>query len=235
MKTFFFCLLTLLLGLAAGLIISTNFLGEVIFPPKPGTSNQQPNLDSQGGGNGSQGTDGTGSQSNGTQISENEALLHQAYLALTAIRSRDYESLSSFVHPDGVTFTPFSTVETQTDRTLTASELNGAKGDQTLYSWGLWDGSGAPIEYTIADYFANFVYDADFIHAPQVGINALLSSGNSFENVAEAYPNAIFVEFYIPGMDPAYEGIDWCGLKLVFEPVDGVYKLRGIIHSRWTT
>ena len=61
---------------------------------------------------------------------------------------------------------------------------------------------------------------------PAMGITA--------ENVADAYPEARFVEYHFPGIDPELEGFDWCSLKLVFQVWENDWYLVGIIHGEWT-
>ena len=64
----------------------------------------------------------------------------------------------------------------------------------------------------------------------------VIASGNSLENVEDAYPEDRFVEFYFPGQDPASGGLDWSALKLVFSDPEhaGDHRLVGVIHSEWT-
>ena len=166
---------------------------------------------------------------------QQKELLDRAYAVLTSLRDENYLTLSSLVHPSkGVTFTPYSTVDLDSNITLYAADLTKARQDTATYTWGLQDGSGELIQMTITDYFSRYVYNADFTLAPQLGINTTLSNGNALENVEEAYPNAYYIEVFYPGFSPKNEGLDWCGLKLVFEPVDQTYMLVGIVHSEWT-
>jgi hypothetical protein len=44
----------------------------------------------------------------------------------------------------------------------------------------------------------------------------------------------MIVEYYFPGFDPQYGGMDWRSLKLVFSQADGSWNLAGIIHDEWT-
>lgn len=53
-------------------------------------------------------------------------------------------------------------------------------------------------------------------------------------NIAEIYEEKQRIEFYFPGFDPQYEGIDWKSLTLVFDQVDGQREVIGIIHNQWT-
>ena len=54
------------------------------------------------------------------------------------------------------------------------------------------------------------------------------------ENQFEIYDNAIVVEYYFPGFNPDYAGMDWESLRLVFEQYENDWKLVGIIHNQWT-
>ena len=112
--------------------------------------------------------------------------------------------------------------------------MSSLESDEEVYTWGLEDGIGEPIRLTGTEYFARYVYNADYAQAPEQALNQVLMQGNALENVAAAYPEGRFVEYHFPGLDEALEGFDWCSLKLVFEPWQGDWRLVGIIHSEWT-
>jgi len=164
----------------------------------------------------------------------NEALVARALEVAGYIRDRNWAALAGTVHPDrGVTFTPYSSVSDR-DLCFTPAEVAAFGGDSKIYLWGSYDGSGAPLSLTVEEYFTQFVGNADYTRAPLLAVDRVISSGNAVENVADAYPDARFVELYYSGLDEAKEGFDWCALKLVFEPVDGALMLVGVIHSEWT-
>lgn len=166
---------------------------------------------------------------------DNTPLLERAGQVLEALKENDYAALASLVHPKlGLTLTPYSTVDPALDNTLTRDQVALLPQDQQEYTWGLADGSGAPIQCTPAEYFARYVFNADYTEAPRVGIDTVLISGNALENVAAAYPEGRFVEYHFPGIDPALEGFDWCSIKLVFQVWENNWYLVGIIHSEWT-
>ena len=149
--------------------------------------------------------------------------------------AKDYDTLAAFVHPEeGVTFTPYSTVDRDSDLRFTAAQVRQFSTDQTVYTWGVSDGLGSLIELTPAEYFSTYVFNTDYTQAPEIGVDRILQSGNALENLTEAYPGCRFVEFHFPGLDPANAGLDWCSLKLVFSPSDSCWQLVGIIHSQWT-
>lgn len=169
-----------------------------------------------------------------TDLKDNRALLSLAFDVVAALKGQDYQALSACAHPDGVVFTPYSTVDLEANLCFTPSQIAALKGDTTKYIWGISDGKGDPLELTAGEYFARYVYNADYMQAPMLGLDKVLGSGNALENVFEIFPHSRFVEFYFPGIVPEYNGFDWCGLKLVFSQYKDQYKLRAVIHSEWT-
>lgn len=220
-KTALLCILALLLGGVAGLLVNLTVLsGMGLMPPEdpavtiPAIPLVTPEpLDP----------------------SDNTPLLDAGDRVLEALKQRDYAALAGLAHPDlGVTFTPYSTVAPGADLTLTADQLRKAGSDKNKYTWGTTHGSGSPIQLTISQYLSDYVFNQDYTTAPVIGADFVIASGNALENVTDAYPEARFVEYYFPGVDPQYEGIDWCALKLVFQEYQRSYRLVGVIHSQWT-
>jgi len=161
------------------------------------------------------------------------ALLDRAYAVVHDLGAHDFTHLAGLVHPDrGVTFSPYAFVEPDAV-TFSAAKLKTlALGD--TFVWGAYDGSGDPIDLSVADYFDKFVLNQDFSQAPLIGIDHLVQTGNTLINLSDAFPGAHFVEFNFPGSDPAYDGMDWASLRLVFEQVDGAWMLVGVVGDRWT-
>ncbi len=154
---------------------------------------------------------------------------------IQAIKNRDGEKIAEFVHPvKGVRFTPYTYVSPEGDVVFSREEMKNFFADTDLYLWGYYDGIGSEIQLTPAEYYEEFIYSADFINAPEVGYNKVLSSGNMLENQFDVYDNPIIVEYYFPGFNPEYDGMDWRSLRLVFEEYEGNWKLTGIIHNQWT-
>lgn len=154
---------------------------------------------------------------------------------IQAIKNRDGEKIAEFVHPvKGVRFTPYTYVSLERDLVFSREAMKNFFADTDLYLWGYYDGIGSEIQLTPAEYYEEFIYSADFINAPEVGYNKVLSSGNMLENQFDVYDNPIIVEYYFPGFNPEYDGMDWRSLRLVFEEYEGNWKLTGIIHNQWT-
>jgi len=165
-----------------------------------------------------------------------EDLATAADEAVKALREKDMERLAALVHPTkGVRFSPYGYVRTEADGDLvfTADQVRGLMEDKTVYQWGVYDGSGEPIELTFAEYYDKFVYDQDFANASKKAVDEIIGTGNTLINLDEAYPNGRFVEYHYPGTEE-YDHMDWASLRLVFEEVDGLWYLVGIVHDQWT-
>lgn len=163
------------------------------------------------------------------------ALLNTACSAVQALKEHNYTLLSTLVHPErGVTFTPYSTVNFETDRTFTRDQVKNLAKDEGVYTWGVVDGRGSLIELTMAQYFEQYVFDADYTQVTQIGVDQIIMGGNALENLPEAYPGCRFVDFTFPGTDASIGGLDWCSLKLVFAPGDTSWLLVGVVHGQWT-
>ena len=155
------------------------------------------------------------------------------------MRQQDWAAVAQAVHPvKGVRFSPYTYVRVgegeDVDLVFSAEDLLGLAADGTVYRWGVFDGSGEPIDKTFADYYSRFVYDVDFGWAYSVGFNEMVGRGNTINNVAEVYPQAQVVEYHLPGLDPRFAGMDWRSLRLVLEKEGDAWYLVGIVHDEWT-
>lgn len=219
MKKFFTYTLLVVIGIAVGLTASlANYYltGNVLFKNILGASSK-PDTEAMH-------TDGT-----------NAELMEYAYDILGYIKAGDYAALSQAVHPEyGVVFSPYATINLPSNKRFTASQIEAFPEDKNQYVWGKYDGSGEPIEMTPSEYFKTFVFDKDYTRATEIGVDTIVKSGNSLENIQEVFPNARFIDFHIAGTDPSYEGIDWGSIRLGFENYQGVLKLTVILHSQWT-
>jgi hypothetical protein len=159
----------------------------------------------------------------------------RAQAVIEALRDRKIDRLTALAHPNrGVRFSPYAYVDVSQDVVLSRTELEAAWRDNKGFAWGYQDGSGEPIELTIQEYFEAFVYDVDFLNAEKIGYNTVLGMGNTINNAREVYENSIIVEYHFSGFNPAYEGMDWRSLRLVFGNQDGGWYLLAVIHDQWT-
>lgn len=168
-------------------------------------------------------------------VENTNSLLIKVIEVIELIKDKDMKNLSSYVHPEkGLRFTPYPYIDLQNDQVFKAQSVVELLQDTKVYTWGSYDGSGEPIELKFNDYYDKFIYDADFANPHMIGNNVAIGTGNTIDNVDEAYPNGYFVELYFKGFEPQYEGIDWRSLKLVFEELNGAWYLVGIVHGQWT-
>lgn len=227
-RALFLSIITLAAGFCLGLLFSFGFLAP--DTPRPASS-FLPTMNVVESGN----TAAPSASTPTLDTKDNSLLLEASSQVAAALRDKDYKTLSTFVHPvDGVLFAPYSTVDLSANLRFTAAQIAGLAENSTKYVWGISDGKGDPLEMTMKEYFARYVYNADYASAPVLGIDRVIGSGNALENVSEVFSNARFVEYYFPGINPEYNGFDWCGLKLVFSVYQEEYKLIAIIHSEWT-
>jgi hypothetical protein len=153
---------------------------------------------------------------------------------LAAFKKRDGPALAALGHPSkGVRFSPYAYVQA-TNVTLTAAQLTNAFTDSTKRTWGVTDGKGDPIILTFADYTATYIYARDFASSSQTAFNKTIGAGNTIDNTADIYPNAILFEAYDPGPDPSMKDFQWQCVRLLFERSGDRWFLVSVVHGEWT-
>lgn len=179
------------------------------------------------------------SSSSGPVVNEKQT----ASLVLDALMEKDMTALSPLMHAKkGTRFTASTHVRTQADDytpadvILFADAIEDDFASDKSRTWGIEDGSGNPIDLTVAQYVDKYVADHDFRTATDVRWNHVQDRGNTIDNAASAYPNAQIVEYHFPGFDPQYGGMDWASLRLVLEQdaTTKAWSLVGVIHDHWT-
>lgn len=154
---------------------------------------------------------------------------------LHALALRDGALLASLAHESkGVRLSPRAFVRVDTDQVLTRTDLARAFTDTATRTWGIADGIGTPIVLSYARYHEHYVYARDFEHATWISYNHAIGSGNTIDNTAEVYPNAIMFEAYDPGPDPARADFQWQSLRLLFEQSGNDWYLIAIVHAEWS-
>jgi len=153
---------------------------------------------------------------------------------LTALKEFQYDQLQEIIHPDlCLRFSPYSFLNTD-NRIICKSDLHAEALSKEENFWGHYDGKGNPINLTFSSYHQKFVYDQEYGHAPVIGFDQEVSSGNSINNIQEIYPDGIMIEYYFPGIDPHYGGLDWRSIRLVFVQQGADWYLAAIVHGEWT-
>ena len=166
---------------------------------------------------------------------QSTSILNEALTVINLLKIKDMNGLASHIHPNkGLRFTPYSYIRLQSDLVFTSSQIVSLLQSSQSYNWGVYDGSGNPIQDTFNNYYNKFVYDVDFANPHLIGNNVVVGKGNMTNNIVQAYPNLTFVEFHFTGFNSQYAGHDWKSLRLVFENVSGIWYLVGIVHDQWT-
>ena len=163
--------------------------------------------------------------------------LEAAKTIMRLLSNGDMENLSAWVHREkGVRFSPYAYVDQEKDIVFSQEQVKKIMEDPTKYIWRTYPGNGDLIDLTYEEYHKKFVYDADFLNKGEVSLNEVQGEGTSLNNLTEVYPKEThdFVEYYISGIDPANEGMDWRSLRLVFEKMGDDRILVAIIHDQWT-
>jgi len=179
---------------------------------------------------------GLARKSESSDATRNADLTALSYNVLEYIRDDDFVALSQVVHPEfGLVFTPYATIRLSTDRRFGADQIATLNTDDTVYIWGVNNGSGEPIEMTPSEYIEQFVAAGDYLEAPVIGVNQIVRSGNALENITEVFPDVKFVDFHLSGTEgDMLEDYDWSSLRLGFEEYEGNLWLVVIVNSRWT-
>jgi hypothetical protein len=158
---------------------------------------------------------------------------HKEILAL--LKSESYDKLAGYIHPQkGIRFSAYAYIDTTNDQRFTPEAFREMLKTGKELDWGSFDGSGEPIKLTWGNYTREFIYNADFLNAEKTEVDGFIGFGNSLNNLREVYPENHFVESYFSGFAPELEGMDWCCLRLVYEPYDGKLKLIAVVHDQWT-
>ena len=162
------------------------------------------------------------------------AVAERSRAVVRALKNRDTITLSRYVDVKrGLRFSPY-VFASKSDKVISVAQVRRLNRNQTRYLWGSYDGSGEPIRLTWKDYRKSFVYPRNFFTAAP-SFNTFVRRGNLNNNLAQIYPRGVFVEYYLPGENPKYGGLDWRSLWLVWNRSGNAWKLVAIADNQWTT
>ena len=162
-------------------------------------------------------------------------LMNMSAEILRSVKTRDYEKLASFIHPlEGVLFSPYAYIDTTGYRKIFKNELVLLAKQNKRVDWNTSWEEDKPELMTIDQYFKKFVYDVDFLNAQSRSLNKFHSQGTERNNITEVYPGCDVVEFFFPGFEKQYEGLDFRGLRLVFKIYNNTPYIVAIVHDQWT-
>lgn len=151
----------------------------------------------------------------------------------TALKNKDFERISDHTHPEkGLLITPYIYIEDNV-HSFSKEEVANLLEDEQVYTWGIYDGKGTPIELTAKQYFDEFIDQDIFTGQTEVLINDPQVRGNTLNNIDEKFEADYVVEYYYEGSEE-FVGMDWESINFVFEEKDGTLYLVAIVGDRWT-
>ena len=152
---------------------------------------------------------------------------------LTALKSKDYDRFSQFIHPEkGLRFSMYAYVQPEKNKHFSQKDFNRYISMPTKFTWGEKDGTGDLLVISLENYLQQWIFKRDFTQS-QFYLNEFKGKGNSLNNLKKIYPEADFTENYIPGSEK-YSGMDWNALRFVFEKFQDEYYLVAVINDEWT-
>ena len=169
-------------------------------------------------------------------FAQEKEVMNVSTQVVKALQAKDGKTLAALTHPTkGVRFSPYGYINTdKSDLVFKKSRIAGLFASKKIYDWGAFDAGEEEIKMNYANYHKKFVYDVNFAAVKNVKYNEVINHGTTIVNVAEAYPNGKFVEYYYPGTKK-YEQMDWRSLRLIFEKSGRKWYLVGISHDQWST
>ena len=171
-----------------------------------------------------------------TQADNETLTLDYAKDIKTALAQQDYEALIPYIHPTrGVRFSMYAYIQPESDKVFSREQYAQYLNESDIrFTWGQKDGTGKLYITPLPDYLKDWV-QADYFDTKTATINHTSATGNSINNIDKIYQNLDYVEFYNPGVDPQFGGLDWRALRLVFDDYQGKRYLVAIISDQWTT
>lgn len=163
-----------------------------------------------------------------------QTLRQQALRIQRALATNDFARITNDIHPTrGVRFSMYAYVRPETDKVFSREQFaQYLQQSKIRFTWGDLDGTGELLVTPLPTYLATWV-DAKKFNDARIKTNDFESRGNMINNVKDIYPKSDVVDFYYKGTDE-YDGMDWRGMRLVFDDYQGKRYLVAIINDQWT-
>lgn len=152
---------------------------------------------------------------------------------LQTLQAKDYAGLVRFMSDEGIRFYPYGVLDTTAAKALSRSEFVALLKTNSKTFWGYADGNGDSLILTIPEYCKRYVYDVPFKQADKTAIDKIIDPTTATSKIAVLYPHHRFVQFYFPGFNKQYEGMDWKSLTLVLKQQPSGYYLVAVVHNQW--
>jgi len=159
----------------------------------------------------------------------------QSQIIIEQLDSKNYSALIDFIHPQkGLYFSPYTYVQKDRYPHVSKGDYRSFIKPDSLIYWGEQDGTGDSILLNFHNYSDKYIYRAKYLEAEHFSIDSIMGKGNTINNIKSIFPNATIVEYHFPGLEPKYQGMDWCSLRLVFEEFEQKFYLVAIVNDQWT-
>lgn len=162
-----------------------------------------------------------------------QTLKQQALRIQRALANNDFARITNDIHPTrGVRFSMYAYVRLDTDKVFRREQYAQYLQSKIRFTWGELDGTGEALVVPLPEYLSTWIEAKKYNNA-RITINAFESRGNMINNVNKAYPKSDVVDFHYKGT-AEYDGMDWRGMRLVFDEHQGKRYLIAIVNDRWT-
>ncbi|QDP84523.1 hypothetical protein FNJ88_02735 [Chryseobacterium sp. SNU WT5] len=166
-------------------------------------------------------------------IKKSEVLKNLNNAILSSLKKKDFPEFASFIHPErGIRFSMYAYVDDKKDKHFTKEEFLKYIPTNIKFTWGQQDGTGDPLIMSINNYLDQWVVAENFSNV-EFHLNSFKGTGNSLNNLPEKYPGLDFIENYKAGSGESAD-FHWSALRFVFEELNGVYYLVGVVNDSWT-
>ncbi|HEX2898781.1 MAG TPA: hypothetical protein VHS96_03580, partial [Bacteroidia bacterium] len=134
-------------------------------------------------------------------------------------------------------FSPYTYVDTAEHKHFTADAFReqATKNAKKKILWGTYDPLSEDILLTVEGYFKEFGYDKDYFGGGKLSYNEAIGTSTVLNNIAEIYPEGVFVEAYWAPEDEEKAPYEWGSIRLVFETHHGKQYLVAWVHDAWNT
>lgn len=148
------------------------------------------------------------------------------------LRDKDFQELAQRVHPvKGLRISPYQYVDVSAEGQQAFFASGEAFLAQTTSStprvWGHADGTGDTIRLDFAKFYSDWLYDHDYLQAPNVRVF------RKYTSISDTYPDARVVLYEYPGFDAKFGGMDWSGLVVGIEEYEGQWYVVVLAHAQW--
>lgn len=167
-------------------------------------------------------------------VTSQQTLTEQALHIQRALASHNYAAIIDDIHPTrGVRLSMYAYVRLDSDKVFSRAQFGQyLQQSKIRFTWGDLDGAGELFIVPLPTYLDTWVDGSKFNDA-RITVNKFESRGNMINNINDTYPDLDVVDFYRKGSEKS-NGMDWRGMRLVFDDYQGKRYLVAIVNDQWT-